>query len=129
MCCPSICTIQKQTELGKAIVATKRHFSESDNPADSKRRCPSHRCHMKNAVLIFSCEMPTLSDLTGRAKGSAAGFGVSSFVCVMVFAYPESFVSFKSQLRRRNFWSTWTHIPVIRKQPCFFVFSRLSLSN
>lgn len=71
-------------------------------------------------IKILSCAIPKLSDLTGCAKGLAAGFGVSLFVCVTVFAYPEFCVSFKSHLRRRNFWSIWNHLQVIREQPCFF---------
>lgn len=34
-------------------VRMKGHFSESESRVDSERRCPSHRCHMKNALKSF----------------------------------------------------------------------------
>lgn len=101
-------------------VRMKGHFSESDSRVDSERRCPSHRCHMKNALKSFHARH--LSSLTWLVvpKVWLLALGCLYSFVLRFFAYPEFFVSFKSHLRRRNFWSIWNRIQVIREQPCFF---------
>lgn len=105
------------------LTRTKGHFLESDYPVDTEHRCP-YQCHMKNTLKTF--HLWYLCSVTGRAKGSADGFGVFLSFCVMILLtrHPEFFVSFVSEEEKLlvpSIWSqSWCYL--IWEQLCFISF-------